>query len=194
MIFADTAFLSDEFSRKFSDEKTIDAFYAAFVFKENNPVRTLLHKLKYDGKFKAGIFLGEETAKRFRDEIARFEPDLIIPVPLHKLKKAERGYNQAFYIAKGISRETGVKVARNVLVRIKYTETQTHLSAKERKQNVANAFSVKKRAAGKLAAANVILVDDVSTTGATTLAAARELKRAGARKILLLTAAVPEIA
>ncbi len=116
---------------------------------------------------------------------------MIIPVPLHKLKKAERGYNQAFYIAAGIARRTGAKVKTGVLKRVKFTETQTQLNSEERRENVKSAFEVKKK--NVLKKKNVILVDDVTTTGATTTEAARELKKHGAGKIMLLTVAIPEI-
>lgn len=150
-----------------------------------------MHALKYEKKFRAGIFLGEKIAEKFNEKIKKFSPDMIIPVPLHKLKKAERGYNQAFYIAEGIARLTGAKVKTGVLKRVKFTETQTQLNSEERRENVKSAFEVKKK--NVLKNKNVILVDDVTTTGATTTEAARELKKYGAGKIMLLTVAIPEI-
>ncbi len=191
LISADKDFLAKEYSRKFLPDKFIDAFYSAFIFKDDNPIREILHKLKYSKNFRAGIFFGEKIADKFFDEITNFNADFIIPVPLHKIKKAERGYNQSFYIAKGVNKKIPVKIRTDILKRKKYTETQTQLSSNERKANVANAFLLRKPKV--ISNKKIILIDDVTTTGATTSEIAKLLKSNGAEKILLLTAAIPVI-
>ncbi len=189
LIRAENSLLISETKRKFSNNGNIELFRSAFIFKEDNPVRHLIHSLKYENDFRAGIFLGEKITEFHGAEIETFRPDYIVPIPLHPLKKAERGYNQSFYIAKGVAKNLNVPVLNNVLRRKKYTETQTRLSYEERKRNITDAFAVrhKKRITGK----RIILVDDVSTTGATSDEAAAALKNAGAEKIMLVTAAIP---
>jgi ComF family protein len=182
-------FLKNEYSRKFYENKFIDEFYSPFLFSEENIIRNIIHELKYKNKFRAGIYLGKKICERFSNEIDNFNPETIIPIPLHKLKKAERGYNQSYYIAKGIGRSCGIKVKTNILKRKRYTKTQTKLSADERSENIKDAFRVKNKKA--ILGKNIILVDDVTTTGATTNEAAKLLKESGAKKILLLTAAIP---
>ncbi len=187
----DKNLLQTEYERKFGNDNSIDEFYSAFIFKVDEPIQKLLHKLKYKNKFRIGNFFGEKLAERFENEIKNFSPDFIIPVPLHRLKKAMRGYNQSYYIAKGIAKQTGIKVNGKILVRKKFTETQTHLNAEERKLNIENAFNVRK--ASKIKGKRVILIDDVITTGATTSEAAKVLKENGAEKIMALSVAIPEL-
>ena len=147
--------------------------------------------MKYNNNFRAGIFLGKKIAERFLNEIVSAKYDFIIPVPLHPLKKAERGYNQSYYIAKGISQITKIKIGNNIVKRKRYTSTQTKLSAIERKENIRNAFTIKK--IDKIRGKKIILVDDVTTTGATVTEVAKKLKKIGVSEILLLTAAIPKI-
>ena len=87
--------------------------------------------------------------------------DLIIPIPIHHLKKAERGYNQSDYLAKGLSKSLSIPYSGKSIKRIKYTDSQTKLKMKERALNVSNAFKVRqpKKVSGK----NILIVDDVCT-------------------------------
>ncbi|MCS7053515.1 MAG: ComF family protein [Ignavibacterium sp.] len=182
--------IKSEYQNKFQECGLIDEFKAAFVFRQESPVQFLLHSLKYDKRFLVGIFLGRLLAKFFLDEIKSWNADFIIPVPLHRLKKAERSFNQSEYIAKGISRETNVKIKTKLLKRKRFTETQTHLSQIERMQNVKNAFEVKN--ALSIKGKKIILVDDVVTTGSTINECAKVVKDAGAEKIYgLFVATVP---
>lgn len=187
----DKNLLQIEYERKFKNDASIDEFYSAFIFKVDTPIQKLLHKLKYKNKFRIGNFFGEELVGRFRNEIEKFSPDFIIPIPLHKLKKAMRGYNQSRYIAIGIGRQLGIKVNEKVLIRKKFTQTQTHLNAEERKLNIENAFVIRK--ASKIKGKKIIIIDDVITTGATTREAAKVLKENGAEKIMALSVAIPEL-
>jgi ComF family protein len=109
--------------------------------------------------------------------------DWAVPVPLHPSRRRERGFNQAADLARGL----GVPV-RHALRRCRATITQTGLPAARRHRNVRGAF-VLAAAGGQLEATTVVLVDDVSTTGATLDACARVLKNAGVREVRALTAA-----
>ena len=97
-------FLQSEFDKKFKEEKIITEFLSLFIFEDTSPIRDLLHGLKYDKKFRLGYFLGKLLAANFDIKIKKWDVDLIIPVPLHGLKKAERGFNQSYYISKGLSK------------------------------------------------------------------------------------------
>lgn len=182
--------LKTEYQNKFEESGLISDFKAAFIFRQESAVQNLLHSLKYDKKFLTGIFLGRLLARMFYDEIKNWNADFIVPVPLHRLKKADRGFNQSEYLAKGLKAELGIEIRKNLLKRIRFTETQTHLTYLERRQNVKNAFKVRKPEV--LKDKKVILIDDVVTTGSTINECAQVIKEAGAKEIFgLFAATVP---
>ena len=182
--------LNYEYSKKFTKEDVISDFLSLYVFEKDRPFQFLIHQLKYGSKFGIGLKLGKQIAHRFESTIKVWKADYIIPVPLHPVKKAERGYNQAFYIAKGIGRYLDMPVKENVIKRKRYTSTQTKLTLKERKENIKNAFEIKssKGVAGK----RIIIVDDVITTGATTSECAGILINSGAEKVFTVSAAIAD--
>jgi len=104
----------------------------------------------------------------------------VVPVPLHRVKLRERGYNQAGVIADALSIALDVPCLPGVIVRSRPTATQTHLGAGERQENVAGAFAVIESRRSDIAGGRVLLVDDVVTTGATISEAGRALAAAGA--------------
>lgn len=106
---------------------------------------------------------------------------LLLPVPLHAAKRRERGYNQSHLLSLGVSRLTGIEVARGALVRSRNTSSQAGLDGERRLVNMRGAF----RAAGdeRIAGRHVILIDDVVTTGATLAECAGALRAAGAREV-----------
>ena len=144
-------------------------------------LRAIVHALKYEGRRSLAGPLGELMRRRGGDILAGAA--CVIPVPLHPSRRRERGFNQAVDLA----RQLGLPVA-GALTRIRATSAQTGLPAAQRHRNVRDAFAVT-RAGETLAGATVVLVDDVSTTGATLEACARALKQAGVREIRALTAA-----
>ena len=162
-----------------------DGAFSAFEF--NRPMQDLIHQLKYRNRPGIGRFLGSMLAKRVERE-----PDMphitgVVPVPLHPLRKRERGYNQSAHVARGISDETGIPVLENALARKRNTPTQTSLSPDGRMANVEGVFEA--GGAGTVRGAAVWLVDDIFTTGATVNSCARTLLRAGAGRIFVLTVA-----
>jgi ComF family protein len=115
------------------------------------------------------------------------ETDVIVPVPLHWTRLFSRRYNQAAVLAHAVGRASGIKVGADWLQRRRATPSQGRQSRAERKRNVAGAFAVKP---GRLVAGlRVLLVDDVLTTGATAAECARELLKAGAARVEVLTLA-----
>jgi ComF family protein len=110
--------------------------------------------------------------------------DMIIPIPLHEKKEAERGYNQSVLIAEGMSDILNIPVAANILVRTRYTESQTQKTRTERLENMKDAF---KTVGDSLSGKHILLVDDVLTTGATLEAAALALTSSYKVKISIAT-------
>ncbi|MCF7802787.1 MAG: ComF family protein [Candidatus Marinimicrobia bacterium] len=115
--------------------------------------------------------------------------DVVIPVPLHKTKRRDRGYNQAVSIAKGVATLCSAPIMTDVLVRQKYTASQTTLTRAERQENLAAAFVTTRKSAGQLKGKSVLLVDDVFTTGATLENAAESLQETGAKEVFGFTLA-----
>jgi ComF family protein len=144
-------------------------------------LRAIVHALKYEGRRSLARPLGRLMRERGADMLA--DAAWVVPVPLHPSRRRYRGFNQAADLA----RHTGVPVLP-ALRRVRATPTQTGLPAARRHRNVRDAFAPT-RASVALAGAVVVLVDDVSTTGATLEACARTLKQAGAAEVRALTAA-----
>jgi ComF family protein len=178
---ADPEFIKSEYHRKYESKRIIFGFVSHYIFEKDKELQHIIHALKYDKKFHVGIFLGESLGKRFQSKFQSWNINLIVPIPLHHLKKAERGFNQSYYIAKGISSQTSIAVKSNVIKRKRFTQSQTTMTLKEREENVEGAFKVRKpeNVKGK----NVLLIDDVITTGATTNECGKVLLESGARQI-----------
>lgn len=143
-------------------------------------LRAIVQALKYDGRRSLARPLGAMLARAGADLLR--DADLAVPVPLHRARRRARGFNQAAELA----RHLGPPV-RHALRRVRATPSQTDLPAARRHANVRGAFAMRWRASVR--GARVVLVDDVSTTGATLEACARVLVEAGAREVRALTAA-----
>jgi competence protein ComFC len=150
-------------------------------------VRDFIHRFKYDGDYHLRHPLAEWAAVALDDERLRVQPyDAFIPVPLHRARKRERGFNQAEVLASLLARRTGTPLC-NELQRTRYTTTQTRLDRHERMENLRGAFRVRQAAA--VQRRHLILVDDVFTTGSTVEECARVLMQAGAASVRALTVA-----
>lgn len=180
--------LPNYYSDAFGTSRIISDFYPLFEFNKDSPIQSLLHELKYNSKFRIGVMLGEMIAEQYYDQLNRHAIDYIIPIPLHRVKKAERGYNQAYYITKGISNKIKIPLAVNKIKRIKFTKSQTTFTREERIANLQNAFALKKPSTVKDRI--ILLVDDVVTTGSTTNECAKVLREAGAKRIIVASVAV----
>jgi ComF family protein len=162
----------------------LTGFDAAFAYGEyDGALRKLIHEFKYSGLPQLASKLGPLMSAAMPRE-QRF--DLIVPMPLHWRKRLERGFNQSELLAKVLSKRTGIPVV-NALRRRKSTPPQAGLTRAQRRLNVAGAFEADQRE--RIDGRHVLLIDDVLTTGATASACAAVLKRAGARRVTLLTLA-----
>ena len=131
-------------------------------------------------------FFAERMVKVLEDSGRLSKDFLVVCVPMTKDKRLERGYNQAEELAKSIAQRLGLAFDGEVLEKRRETSEQKHLTRKERQENVETAFFVHKRVAVR--DKNILLIDDIMTTGATGSACARALKNAGANEVIFLTA------
>jgi ComF family protein len=148
-------------------------------------LRAAIHALKFRGRVAVAAPLAGLLAER--GAAAAASVDAVVPVPLHPVRLAERGFNQAEVLAAPCARAWARPLVTGTLVRTRPTRPQTELDAAERGANVAGAFSVRRPAA--LAGLRVLLIDDVLTTGATARAAAHALREAGATAVGVLVVA-----
>ncbi len=165
----------------------VDGLVSLFVFEKEGPFQKIAHALKYSGVQQLGLELGRRLGSLIQEE--GISVDMIVPVPLHKRKIRERGFNQSLLIARGIGEVMGIPVRSDVVLRRRWTQTQTTLSKEERKQNVENAFQCGRTDIHGL---RMIVVDDVVTTGATIEAVATALKSSGARSVVAASAALAQ--
>lgn len=147
--------------------------------------RELVHRLKYRDRIELGRVMARMMASAGRDLLD--EAQLVVPVPLHRFRLWRRRFNQAAILAEGVAAIAGRPIAMQALLRVKPTRPQVGLTRPQRAQNLQGAFRVPQAARPLLAGRNVLLVDDVTTSGATGNAASRVLLRAGAAKVDLLT-------
>ncbi len=113
--------------------------------------------------------------------------DYISYVPMHKSKPKLRGFNQNFLLAKGLSKKLNIPLGKNILLKIKDTKSQSSLNKRDRLLNLKDAFEVSNKA--EIKSKNILLIDDIFTTGSTVSECARCLKTAGANKVYVLTVA-----
>jgi ComF family protein len=177
-----------EYNRKFAQSGIISDFTSHFVFEKGKELQDIIHSMKYGKKFLLGVFLGSLLGKTINKNFKGYSIDTVVPVPLHSLKKAEREYNQSLFIAKGVSRVTGIKINSRLITRKQYTESQTAMNLSERDENIRGAFAARKSLKG----ANILIVDDIITTGSTILECGKVLLETGADKIYAASVAIAD--
>jgi ComF family protein len=161
---------------------------ARAVARFDGVMRTLVHDFKFRDRHDARHLFGRWLVRAGAELLA--DADLIVPVPLTRLRLLSRRFNQAAILCQEVARLTGIAAEPSALVRTRRTRPQLGLSRQERRKNVAGAFAVADIHKPRIAGARVVLVDDVVTTGATVRACARALKRAGAVRVDVLALAM----
>lgn len=148
------------------------------------PIAKAIHSLKY----KNDLFMGKFLANPLSDIVNQsgWEIDIIVPVPLSKQRLRTRGYNQSALLATYLGRKLGIPVSNNILRRIRHTETQISLDVNKRFMNLMDAFYANP---AKLKMKNVLVIDDVITTGATMHNCTKAILNVGADKVYCLSAA-----
>ncbi|MBV9086775.1 MAG: ComF family protein [Acidobacteriaceae bacterium] len=155
-------------------------------------LRELIHLLKYEHVRPAAGVLGRMLSEVVQELAADFNTALVVPVPLHASKLRQRGFNQAEEIAKNALKElktSRLQLPSGVLERRRATDSQTGLTRPQRLENIRGAFCVKPETKLMLAGRDIVLVDDVFTTGTTVSECARVLRRAGAERVFVATVA-----
>ena len=149
----------------------------------------LVRRFKLDGDAGAGRFMVRAMVAAFRAQVAgRWRRAVVVPVPLHATRRAERGFDQAAWLANAIGQRLGFGGGVGVLVRVRPTLPQGDPRVTSRSGNVDGAFSLARRGMPAVTGRRVVLVDDVFTSGATARACAELLRSAGATEVAVLTA------
>ena len=159
------------------DGASMDYVYAAALlfYHHENPYKQIPKALKYGGDLPAGRHFAAELGRYLAASLHFSDVDLVVPVPLHWLRKWRRGYNQAAVIAEELAKALGAEMRADVLCRARRTRTQTRLDADARLKNVAGVFKVRKVPQN---VRHIVLVDDTFTTGATLCACYNALRTA----------------
>ena len=164
--------------------RSFDRIYILF---EYGPiVRELIHLLKYNHTLALCALFAQEASHRFPC-LKSENYTAVIPVPLHKTKRRERGYNQSEEIARALARQFNLCLKSERLLRLRYTSTQTKKSRQEREENMKDAFTC----IHPLMSEKILLIDDVITTGSTIESCICTLKRAGATRVDVFAIAHP---
>lgn len=157
------------------------------VWLHKGPVRWSVYQFKYHDRRIYGEFYASEMYRLYGHKLKEWGIQVIIPVPLHKKRRRKRGYNQAEIIAKHLGKLSGIPVDTKAVARVQNTKPQKELNDKERKANLKDAFQIKK---GWKSPENVLVIDDIYTTGNTIDSVARLLKANGAHKVCFLTISI----
>ena len=170
----------------------IECANAFFFYEKEGRVSQILYHIKYYNHPEVGEYIAETMSV---EQLSFFKDiDYVIAVPINKIRKRKRGYNQSDYLARGISKATGIPVLDKVLSRVVSTDTQTRKNRQERAENVFSAFTLHPSfSIDQLRNKHVLLVDDVCTTGATLKAAAEPLCKVPGIRISILSMAVVKI-
>jgi len=177
-------------AQQFWGRVKLEAAFALFYFVKGGKVQNMVHALKYKGNKEVGVLLGEMAGSRLAKNELFKTVDLVVPVPLHKKRLKQRGYNQAQCFAEGVARQLNATVETGNLVRPTATETQTHKSRFERFNNMQEVFVI--RNPERLAGKHILLVDDVVTTGSTLEACGNQLLKIDGVKLSVATIAYAE--
>ncbi len=151
-------------------------------------MRRLIVRFKFEDKHEPLPLFLKLMRNAGRELLA--DADVLIPVPLHRLRLLQRRFNQSALLAKGLSRATGIQAEVTALKRIRRTPSQVGLAQEEREQNVARAFEVDKTKEKLVRGKSVLLIDDVITTRATANACAAALLEGGASRVDVLAIAL----
>jgi ComF family protein len=171
--------ITAELHNFFGEEKlAITSALSLFSNSKDFPIINLIYELKYHGITDIGKhygqWLGEELLRNKMNDY-----NFIVPVPIHKTRKRERGYNQSEYIAAGVNKVLHIPVRTDCIYKSRHTISQTRLNATERTSNLDDAFEL----AGNVKDKRILLVDDVLTTGTTANNCAATLIRGGAKQV-----------
>lgn len=151
------------------------------------PVTQAIYQFKFHNKRYYGEIFAGEMVSQYEKWIHEHRIEEIIPVPLHTSRMKARGFNQAALLAEYLSQELQIPVGKNVVYRIRKTKPQKQLNDQDRERNLKHAFGVSRQ---WKAPRNVLLIDDIYTTGSTIHRISKMLKKAGVEKVYFLTISI----
>lgn len=156
------------------------------IFVYDGIMRRSVTRYKYYGCREYGDFYAKAMYRYAWKNLNQWKPDLIVPVPIYKSKERLRGFNQAAYLANRLGCYTGIPVDTDLVQKVVKTKSQKKLNAMQRRKNLEKAFLVTKNIRGK----DILVIDDVYTTGSTIDAMAGCLRKRGAKNIYFLTVCI----
>lgn len=170
----------DYFPEEISDFSTL------FYFTKDSYVAEIIHRIKYEGQYrmakKLGVLLAQMTL--LNQDLRKY---VIVPVPIHKKRRKERGYNQAEEIAKGFASVKDIPIISDYLIRTKHDKSQTAKDKRERSEALKNSFAINE---GCDRLSHIILIDDVITTGSTISACYTQLEKKSPVKVIVASLGV----
>ena len=173
-----------------SEKLNVNRVVSLFVYREESGWKNIIHSFKYGGNKPLGRYFSNMLGQKITESGVFREVDLIVPVPLHPLKRWKRGFNQAAVIADELSRVMGgIEVDNRVLKRKKNTSSQTIKDREERAESVNRAFCLNR---DYIEGKHILLVDDVLTTGATISACGRAILSVPETRLSVATLAYVE--
>ncbi len=177
--------LENELASTFWGRLPVAAAAALLFFSPGGKTQNLIGRIKYEGRKDLGVEIGKAMGHFLKKSEHFNRVDLILPVPLHPGKKAKRGFNQCDLLARGMSEVMDIPWSANTVSRIRNNPSQTRLGRDRRFDNSQSLFKVTKpeNTEGK----NILLVDDVITTGATLESCGREILDSGAKNLYITT-------
>lgn len=185
--FSSNAF-DNPMARRFWGKIPIQRAAALFYYEAGSEVSKLIHDLKYHQRPDIGVTMGRMTAEEFAADGFFDGIDLILPIPLERKRRRQRGYNQSLEIARGVAEVTGLPIDEQAVKRLTFTGSQTRKSLQQRMENVEGAFLDTGRT--DLGGHHVLVVDDIVTSGATICSCVEALKAYTDLKVSVLSLGV----
>lgn len=192
---AETSIICDDCRNIYSQYEVDKEFYnekgkviGFGIFRYDGIVRYLIQKMKFKKDKKIAYALGDLSEKKAREFLSKHHVNFIVPIPIHKDRLKERGFNQTEIIAKVLSEKTGVPMRTDIVGRTRYTVPQSKLKNEERRDNVKDSFEILNDF--DLNGKDIFLVDDIYTTGSTIEECSKVLYEHNTRKVYFLSVSV----
>ncbi len=166
--------LSEEKEYCFDCTTITHAYQSGLALYEYASVKSSIYRFKYQGRCEYADFYGTDIARKLGNEIKKWNPDMLVPVPIHNSKRKVRGYNQAELIADVLGKELSIPVNKKCIQRCKKTTPQKELDDKGRRNNLKKAFKI---CQNDVKLKSIIIIDDIYTTGSTIDAIAKEFHK-----------------
>lgn len=158
------------------------------IYRYDGVIRYFTQKMKYERKIKIAEGFGEIAVKHVLEFCKNRHINYIVPIPCHETRLKERGFNQAEVIARVVAKKTGMILRTDLVARTRYTEPQSKLSGKERAVNVKDSFKILDE--NEIRGKDILLLDDIYTTGSTIEECSKVLKEHNTRKVYFLSLCV----